>query len=193
MQKRANEENTGFILREWFFRGCNTSRSSVERLKVPKAMSRAMINPEFPERCAWPFQLLSCFSFRSSFLLSFSLSFLSTFFSHFSSYLRSNCCSFTAIHLAAFTRFVASNPTKDLWHLPPPSVIKRNHLLRAQRRYVYIYIYIHIYTHTHTHTHTHTQNQCNAHTRKWYTNARVYTLESITKIAAETGNHPPNK
>lgn len=41
--------------------GRDTSRSSaVGRLKVPKAVSRAMINPEFPGRCAWPFQLLSC-------------------------------------------------------------------------------------------------------------------------------------
>lgn len=61
-----------------------------------------MINPEFPGRCAWPFQLLS----RS---LRFSLSFIPS-----RSFLAATAApSPRFTYLAAFARSVANNPTEE--------------------------------------------------------------------------------
>lgn len=97
----------GFILRESRLSdGNNTSQfSSVGRLKVLQATSHAMINPEFPGRCAWPFQLLSR-SLRSSLSLSF-------FFPSRSFLAATAAPSPRFAYLAAFNRPVANNPTEE--------------------------------------------------------------------------------
>lgn len=121
-----------------------------------------MINPEFPGRCAWPFQLLS----RSlRFFLSLSFSFFLSFFPSRSFLAATAAPSPRFAYLAAFNRPVANNPTEEsLTSSSAGCNKKKPPTARSATRY--------------------TPMRC-AYVRVLH--ARACTYVSIAKIAAEAG------